>query len=48
MQLRSILKIIHDKCNGHGKDADLINYSKGANIFGFIKAADAVLTCSVI
>ena len=48
MQLRSILKIIHDKCDGHGKDADLINYSKGANIFGFTKTADAMLAYSVI
>ncbi len=48
MQLRSLMKNIHDKCVGHGKDADLINYSKGANIFGFIKAADAMLAYSVI
>ena len=47
MRLRSLMKNIHDKCVRHGKDADLINYSKGANIYGFIKTADAMLTYSV-
>ena len=48
MQLRNIMKNIHDKCVMHGKEVDFVNYSKGANISGFIKVADAMLAYGVI
>ena len=48
MRLRSLMKNFHDKLVRRSKDADLINYSKGVNIFGFIKTADAMQTYSVI
>ena len=48
MQLRNIMKKIHDKCVENGKEVDFVNYSKGANISGFIKVADAMLAYGVI
>lgn len=48
MQLRNIMKNIHDKCVKHGKEVDFVNYSRGANVSGFIKVADAMLAYGVI
>jgi len=39
---------IHDKCVSHGTERDYVNYSRGANIAGFIKVADAILAFGVI
>ena len=39
---------IHDACEKYGKEADFINYVKGANIAGFIKIADAMMDQGVV
>ena len=46
--LHSIMCSIHEACETYGKDGDLINYVKGANIAGFIKVADAMLDQGVV
>jgi len=46
--LRQIMDEIHEKCIEYGSDGDWINYRKGANIAGFIKVADAMVSCGVI
>lgn len=46
--LKNIMQSIHDKCVSHGMEEDYINYSRGANISGFIKVADAMLAYGVI
>jgi glutamate dehydrogenase/leucine dehydrogenase len=44
-RLQSIMKDIHDKCIEYGNGANgVTDYSKGANIAGFIKLADATLS----
>ena len=49
MKLHTIMRHIHLKCVQHGKEEDgFVNYSKGANIAGFIKVADAMLALGVI
>ncbi len=47
-QLKQIMKDIHDKCASHGLEKDYVNYSRGANIAGFIKVADAMMAYGVI
>jgi glutamate dehydrogenase (NADP+) len=47
-KLHTIMRNIHDKCVEHGSDADVVNYSRGANIAGFIKVADAMLAHGVV
>ncbi|MCG8373905.1 MAG: glutamate dehydrogenase, partial [Balneolales bacterium] len=43
-RLQNIMKSIHDKCIKYGNGANgVTDYSKGANIAGFIKLADATL-----
>jgi len=43
-KLYTIMKDIHDKCIEFGNDGNgNTNYSKGANIAGFVKVADAML-----
>lgn len=46
--LKTIMFNIHEKCVEFGKDNSYVNYSKGANIGGFIKVADAMLAYGVI
>ena len=46
--LKSIMLNIHEKCVEHGKENGYVNYSKGANVGGFIKVADAMLAYGVI
>lgn len=48
LQLRNIMKNIHEKCVRHGKEENFVDYSKGANIAGFIKVADTMLAYGVI
>ncbi|MGB0346081.1 MAG: NADP-specific glutamate dehydrogenase [Balneolaceae bacterium] len=44
-RLQSIMKEIHDKCEKYGNGENgVTDYSKGANIAGFIKLADATLS----
>ena len=47
-KLQDIMKNIHEACVKHGKDADYVNYVKGANIAGFIKVADAMIAQGVV
>lgn len=47
-KLQNIMKDIHKKCLKYGKEDDFINYSKGANIGGFIKVADAMLAYGAV
>lgn len=43
-QLRGIMRSIHENCVDYGRQDDsFVNYSRGANIAGFIKVADAIL-----
>ncbi|MGB8656469.1 MAG: NADP-specific glutamate dehydrogenase [Candidatus Zixiibacteriota bacterium] len=42
-KLHGIMKAIHQQCVQYGKEADWVNYVKGANVAGFIKVADAML-----
>ena len=39
---------IQEKCVRYGQEEDFVNYVKGANIAGFVKVADAMLTYGVI
>ncbi len=43
-KLRQIMKDIHSSCRKYGKDEDYINYLKGANIAGFIRVAEAMIS----
>ena len=47
-KLKNIMKSIHQQCINYGKEADYINYIKGANIAGFIKVADSMLDQGVV
>ncbi len=46
--LKKIMHNIHDKCVSHGTEKNYVNYSRGANVAGFIKVADAMLAYGVI
>lgn len=46
--LKNIMHNIHEKCVAHGTEKGYVNYSRGANIAGFIKVADAMLAYGVI
>ena len=37
------MKSIHEQCVEYGKEADYVDYVKGANIAGFVKVADAMI-----
>ena len=47
-KLRLIMRSIHQVCARYGKQGDLINYVKGANIGGFVKVADAMLDQGIV
>lgn len=47
-KLLRIMKDIHTKCLKYGKEGDFNNYTKGANIGGFIKVADAMLAYGAV
>ena len=47
-RLNHIMKNIHTQCITHGKEGDVVNYVKGANIAGFIKVADAMIDQGVV
>ena len=42
-KLKQIMNDIHSSCVKYGKEANHIDYVKGANIAGFVKVADAML-----
>ena len=46
--LKKIMHDIHEKCVTHGTEKEYVNYSKGANIGGFLKVADAMLDQGVV
>ncbi len=43
-KLHTIMVNIHNTCLEYGKEGDYVNYVKGANIGGFVKVADAMLS----
>ncbi|MFO8234267.1 MAG: NADP-specific glutamate dehydrogenase [Bacteroidales bacterium] len=43
-RLQQIMVSIHATCQKYGQDGDFINYVKGANIGGFVKVAEAMLS----
>ena len=47
-KLQNIMQDIHQSCITYGKEGDLTNYVKGANIAGFVKVADAMLAQGVV
>ena len=47
-RLREIMKNIHKTCVTYGKEKDTVDYVRGANIGGFIKVADTMLSSGVI
>ena len=47
-RLHTIMREIHDKCVQYGEEDGKINYRKGANIAGFIRVADALVSCGNI
>ena len=48
-RLQNIMRNIHDKCVEYGKDGNgWVDYVKGANIGGFIKVADAMLSYGAV
>lgn len=48
-RLQGIMKSIHDACVAHGKKPDgTLSYITGANIAGFVKVADAMLSQGVL
>ena len=47
-RLKQIMASIHEQCVGYGEDrGSVVNYSKGANIAGFVKVADAMIAQGV-
>jgi glutamate dehydrogenase (NADP+) len=47
-KLIEIMKNIHEKCVEYGDEGDWVNYVKGANIAGFVKVADAMMSYGVV
>lgn len=47
-KLHGIMVSIHDACMQYGKKDGFINYVNGANIAGFVKVADAMLSQGVV
>jgi glutamate dehydrogenase/leucine dehydrogenase len=47
-RLKSIMTSIHGKCVEYGSDGDQVDYVKGANVAGFVKIADSVISYGVM
>ncbi len=49
-RLHDIMQKIHAQCVRYGRNGDggYVNYVKGANVGGFVKVADAVLSCGLM
>ncbi len=47
-KLHNIMRSIHASCVKYGKEGNIINYVKGANIAGFVKVADAMIDQGLI
>lgn len=46
-KLHAIMRDIHENCVRHGAEGKSVNYVNGANIAGFVKVADAMLSQGV-
>ena len=47
-RLHQIMKDIHATCVKYGTEGDFVNYVEGANIGGFVKVADAMLSQGLV
>ena len=47
-RLRDIMRNIHHRCVEYGTEDNYVNYSKGANVAGFIKVADAMIAHGIL
>lgn len=47
-ELKEIMKSIHEKCVDYGKEDGQINYIKGANLAGFKKVAETLLSYGAV
>ena len=47
-RLHQIMSNIHGQCVKYGKEADYINYVKGANVAGFMKVANAMMAQGIV
>ncbi|MCY4562824.1 MAG: NADP-specific glutamate dehydrogenase [Flavobacteriaceae bacterium] len=47
-RLKVIMRDIHQTCLEYGQESRKVNYVKGANIAGFVKVADAMLSQGVV
>ncbi|HAC33531.1 MAG TPA: glutamate dehydrogenase, partial [Gammaproteobacteria bacterium] len=47
-RLRQIMGNIHDQCVEYGASEQGVDYVKGANIAGFIKVADAIISYGIM
>jgi glutamate dehydrogenase (NADP+) len=47
-KLHTIMVNIHNSCVKYGKEGNVVNYVKGANIAGFVKVADAMIAQGVV
>jgi glutamate dehydrogenase (NADP+) len=47
-RLRDIMHRIHEQCVEYGREADDVDYVDGANIAGFVKVADAMVSYGIV
>jgi glutamate dehydrogenase (NADP+) len=47
-RLHIIMNEIHETCKNYGKNGKYINYTKGANVGGFVKVAEAMLAQGLV
>lgn len=47
-RLKTIMCEIHDRCVAEGGDGEIVNYARGANVAGFRKVADAMVSFGVV
>lgn len=47
-RLHIIMNEIHETCKTYGKNGKGINYTKGANVGGFVKVAEAMLAQGLV
>ncbi len=47
-RLREVMKSIHDACVEHGRQGDVVDYVRGANVAGTIRVAEAMLAQGVV
>lgn len=47
-RLHGIMQSIHEQCVRYGREAEYVNYVKGANIAGFMKVAHAMMAQGIV